>query len=89
MIFQYFSRKIYFSRTFHESPLKSSTFQACANPVYVVQKFVERCKNLTKGGQMDKAKSVMLPQLFQSLRRKNAGARTIIAYGYHVNQSYK
>ena len=32
MIFQYFSRQIYFSRTFQESPLYSSTFQACANP---------------------------------------------------------
>ena len=33
MIFQYFSRQIYFSRTFPESPLNSSTFQACVNPV--------------------------------------------------------
>ena len=33
MIFQYFSRQIYFSRTFQESPLNSSTFQACVNPV--------------------------------------------------------
>ena len=32
MIFQYFSKQIYFSRTFQESPLNSSTFQACANP---------------------------------------------------------
>ena len=27
-----FSRQIKFSRTFQESPLNSSTFQACANP---------------------------------------------------------
>ena len=33
MIFQYFSRSIRFSRTFQESPLYSSTFQACGNPV--------------------------------------------------------
>ena len=32
MIFQYFSRHFYYSRTFQESPLNSSTFQACANP---------------------------------------------------------
>ena len=33
MIFQYFSRQTLFSRTFQESLLNSSTFQACANPV--------------------------------------------------------
>ena len=33
MIFQYFSRQIYFLRTFQESPLNSSTFQACPNLV--------------------------------------------------------
>ena len=32
MIFQYFLWQIKFSRTFQESPLNSSTFQACANP---------------------------------------------------------
>ena len=32
MIIQYFSRQILFSRTFQESPLNSSTFQACAKP---------------------------------------------------------
>ena len=31
--FQYFSRQIYFSSIFQESPLNSSTFQACVNPV--------------------------------------------------------
>ena len=36
MIFQYFSRQILFSRTFQESPLNSSTFQACVNPVITV-----------------------------------------------------
>ena len=35
MIFQYFSRQIYFSRTFQEIPLNSSTFQACANPAFI------------------------------------------------------
>ena len=35
MIFQYFSRHISFSRTFQESTLNSSSFQACANPVIV------------------------------------------------------
>ena len=35
MIFQYFSRHIYFSRSFQEIPLNSSTFQACANPVII------------------------------------------------------
>ena len=33
MFFQYFSRQIYFSRTLQDSPVYSSTFQACANPV--------------------------------------------------------
>ena len=33
MIFKYFSRHIIFSRTFQESTLGSSTFQASANPV--------------------------------------------------------
>ena len=32
VIFQYFSRQIIFSRTFQESPLYSSTFQASATP---------------------------------------------------------
>ena len=32
VIFQYFSRQIWVSSTFQESPLYSSTFQACANP---------------------------------------------------------
>ena len=32
MIFKYFSRQIYFSRTLQDSPVYSSTFQACANP---------------------------------------------------------
>ena len=34
MFFKYFSRQILFSRTFHDSPVYSSTFQACANPKY-------------------------------------------------------
>ena len=34
VIFQFFSRQIWFSSTFQESPLYSSTFQACANPVW-------------------------------------------------------
>ena len=33
MFFKYFSRQILFSRTFQDSPVYSSTFQACANPV--------------------------------------------------------
>ena len=33
MLFKYFSRQILFSRTFQDSPVNSSTFQACANPV--------------------------------------------------------
>ena len=32
MFFKYFSRQIKFSRTFQDSPVKSSTFKACANP---------------------------------------------------------
>ena len=32
MFFKYFSRHILFSRTFQDSPVYSSTFQACANP---------------------------------------------------------
>ena len=32
-LFKYFSRHIRFSRTFQDSPVYSSTFQACANPV--------------------------------------------------------
>ena len=32
-VFKYFSRQILFSRTFQDSPVYSSTFQACANPV--------------------------------------------------------
>ena len=31
-IFKYFSRQILFSRTFQDSLVYSSTFQACANP---------------------------------------------------------
>ena len=31
VLFKYFSRQIYFSRTFQDSPIYSSTFQACAN----------------------------------------------------------
>ena len=34
MFFKYFSRQILFSRTFQDSPVYSSTFQACANPVH-------------------------------------------------------
>ena len=30
--FKYFSRQFLFSRTFQDSPIYSSTFQACANP---------------------------------------------------------
>ena len=29
------TRQIYFSRTFQENPLNSSTFQACVNPVTI------------------------------------------------------
>ena len=32
VFFKYFSRQILFSRTFQDSPVYSSTFQACANP---------------------------------------------------------
>ena len=32
-IFKYFSQQILFLRTFQDSPVYSSTFQACANPV--------------------------------------------------------
>ena len=32
MFIKYFSRQIEFSRTFQDSPVYSSTFQACANP---------------------------------------------------------
>ena len=32
MFFKYFSRQILLSRTFQDSPVYSSTFQACANP---------------------------------------------------------
>ena len=31
--FKYFSRQSLFSRTFQDSPVYSSTFQACVNPV--------------------------------------------------------
>ena len=31
-VFKYFLRPILFSRTFRDSPVYSSTFQACANP---------------------------------------------------------
>ena len=31
-VFKYFSWQISFSRTFQDSPVYSSTFQACANP---------------------------------------------------------
>ena len=34
MFFKYFSRQILFSRTFQDSPVYSSTFQACANPAF-------------------------------------------------------
>ena len=36
--FKDFSRQILFSRTFQDSPVYSSTFQACANPVTAVLK---------------------------------------------------
>ena len=32
MFFKYFSRQTLFSITFQDSPVYSSTFQACANP---------------------------------------------------------
>ena len=32
MFFKYLSRQILFSRTFQDSPVYSSTFQACGNP---------------------------------------------------------
>ena len=32
MFFKYFSRQILFSRAFQDSPVYSSTFQACVNP---------------------------------------------------------
>ena len=34
VIIQYFSRQIEFSRTLQDSPVYSSTFQACGNPVH-------------------------------------------------------
>ena len=34
-VFKDFSRQIRFSRTFQDSPVYSSTFQACANPVHM------------------------------------------------------
>ena len=34
---KYFSRQILFSRTFQDSPVYSSTFQACANPEIYIQ----------------------------------------------------
>ena len=42
--FKYFSRQILFSRTFQDSTVYSSTFQACANPVYSVN--VIKCLSL-------------------------------------------
>ena len=42
MIFQYFSRQILFSMTFQESPINSSTFQACANPGTGIHKLLVR-----------------------------------------------
>ena len=33
MFFKYFLRQTLFSRTFQDSPVYSSTIQACANPV--------------------------------------------------------
>ena len=47
MIFQYFSRQISFSMTFQESPLNSSTFQACANPVVMKVHFPGYTRVLT------------------------------------------
>ena len=38
-VFKYFSRQILFSRTFQYSPVYSSTFQACANPVVTGAKY--------------------------------------------------
>ena len=35
---KYFSKQIKFSRTFQDSPVYSSTFQACANPVILQPK---------------------------------------------------
>ena len=35
MFFKYFSRQILFSRTLQDSPVCTSTFQACANPELV------------------------------------------------------
>ena len=36
MFFKYFSWQILFSRTFQDSPVYSSAFQACANPVVIL-----------------------------------------------------
>ena len=41
-------KTIYFSRTFQESPLNSSTFQACANPADVCNR-VENCGSRPDG----------------------------------------
>ena len=45
MFFKYFSRQILFSRTFQDSPVYSSTFQACANSVHC--KFRDFLENFT------------------------------------------
>ena len=37
LIFQHFSRQIWFSSTFQDSPSFSSTFQACANPGFIIR----------------------------------------------------
>ena len=37
-VFQVLLRQILFSRTLQDSPVYSSTFQACANPVHMMNK---------------------------------------------------
>ena len=54
MIFQYFSRQISFSRTFQESPLNSSTFQACANPDKASKANVQHLQQRIKYTGLDK-----------------------------------
>ena len=45
VFFKSFLRQILFSRTFQDSPVYSSTFQACANPVDLPPTVVQKGKS--------------------------------------------
>ena len=72
MIFQYLSRQILFSRTFQQSPLNSSTFQACANPV-----LTDLYDEGLSYSAINTAKSIM-SSVFEIIHKRDIGKEVLI-----------